>query len=254
MRYEFKYIVPNQLLIPLREFIQPFVELDEYVSDGKKVHYTVRSVYFDSPSFDFYYEKVEGIKNRKKVRLRGYDENGPDDIVFLEIKRKYDIPIIKYRAPLIYKNAIKIFQEQNLNGFALDKFSNMEGYNNSKRFFYQVFSRNLRPVVLVVYEREPYLSKFDKTIRITFDKNLRGLGYPSLENLYSENGLNPALPGSFIMEVKFNKTFPNWLNPAISRFGLKKQSASKYVITMDSARVVRNLTKATIYTRSKWFN
>lgn len=254
MRYEYKYIVPNNLLNPLREFVQPFVDQDEFVAKDKKIHYTVRSVYFDSPAYDFYYEKIEGIKNRKKVRLRGYDENGLDDIVFLEIKRKYDIPIIKYRAPLTYRNALKIFEEQNLNGFALDKFSSMEGYTNSKRFFYQVFSKNLRPVVLVVYEREPYLSKFDSTVRITFDKNLRGIAYPSLTNLYDENGLSPALTNKFIMEVKFNKTFPNWLNPAISRFGLRKQSASKYVLTMDSSRVVKNLNKSTIYTRSKWFS
>jgi hypothetical protein len=254
MRYEYKYIVPNNLLGPLRDYIIPFVELDKFVEKVQDHHYTVRSVYFDSPVFDFYFEKVEGIKNRKKVRLRGYDNNGPDDIVFLEIKRKYDIPIIKYRAPLIYRNALNIFKEQNLNGYAIDKLSNMEGYQNSKRFFYQVFSKNLRPVVLVVYEREPYLSKFDKTVRITFDKNLRGEGYPSVENLYDGDRLVSALHNKFIMEVKFNHSFPGWLNPAISKFGLKKQSASKYVMTMDAVKVVRRLTKSTIYTHSKWYN
>lgn len=254
MRYEYKYIVPNNLLNPLRDFVLPFVELDRNVAKDEKLHYTVRSVYFDSPAYDFYYEKIEGIKNRKKVRLRGYDNNGLEDIVFLEIKRKYDIPIIKYRAPLIYKNALKIFNEKELNGYAMDRFSNMEGYNNSKRFFYQVFSKNLRPVVLVVYEREPYLSKFDSTVRITFDKNLRGLGYPALEDLYSEEGLSAALSNHFILEVKFNNKFPGWLNPAISRFGLRKQSASKYVMAMDSSKVTRRLTKSTIYTHSKWYN
>lgn len=254
MRYEYKYIVPNSKLNPLRDYILPFVDLDKHVAEENKLHYTVRSVYFDSPAFDFYYEKIEGIKNRKKVRLRGYDNNGLDDTVFLEIKRKYDIPIIKYRAPLIYRNALKIFKEQQLNGYAIDRFSSMDGYTNSKRFFYQVFSKNLRPVVLVVYEREPYLSKFDNTVRITFDKNLRGVGYPALEKLYDDNGLSSALNNHFILEVKFNKTFPGWLNPAISRFGLRKQSASKYVMTMDACRVAQRLTKSTIYTRSKWYN
>lgn len=254
MRYEFKYIVPNHFINPIRDYIKPFVELDGFVANQQEFHYTVRSVYFDTPGFDFYYEKVEGIKNRKKVRLRGYDQNGPEDLVFLEIKRKYDVPIVKYRSPLKFGHALEIFHEHNLNGYAIEKFSSMEGYENSKRFFYQVFSKNLRPVVLVVYEREPYQSKFDSTVRITFDKNLRGQGYPALENLYKENELLSALDNKFIMEVKFNNTFPGWMNPVISKFGLRRQSASKYVMTMDSAKVVRHLTKSTLYTRSKWYN
>lgn len=254
MRYEYKYIVPNNALGPLRDYILPFVELDRHAADREFNHYTVRSIYFDTPAYDFYYEKIEGIKNRKKVRLRGYDQNGLDEMVFLEIKRKYDVPIIKYRSPLKFRHALEIFQEHNLNGYAIEKFSTMEGYENSKRFFYQVFSKNLRPVVLVVYEREPYLSKFDKTVRITFDKNLRGTGYPALEGLYDDGELMSALHNRFIMEVKFNNTFPGWLNPVISKFGLRKQSASKYVMTMDASRVVKHLTKSTIYTRSKWYN
>ena len=254
MRYEFKYIVPNNYLDPIRDYILPFMELDRYADGREDFQYTVRSVYFDTPSFDFYFEKIEGIKNRKKVRLRGYDEDGPEGTVFLEIKRKYDIPIVKYRSPLKFGHALEIFREHNLNGYAIEKFSSVEGYENSKRFFYQVFSKNLRPVVLVVYEREPYLNKFDKTVRITFDKNLRGLGFPALENLYSEEDLASALHNKFIMEVKFNNTFPNWLNPVISKFGLRRQSASKYVMTMDSSRVVRRLTKSTLFTHSKWYN
>lgn len=153
MRFEYKYIVPNKHLSRLRETILPFLEIDAFAGAENNNQYTVRSIYFDTPGYDFYYEKVEGIKNRKKVRLRGYNEFKEGNQVFLEIKRKYDIPIIKYRSPLVYENAIKIFQEKSLNGYAISKFENMVGYQNSKRFFYQVFSKNLRPVVLVVYER-----------------------------------------------------------------------------------------------------
>ena len=254
MRFEYKYIVHNKHLSQLRDTIFPFLEIDEFAFAEIENEYTVRSIYFDTPSYDFYFEKVEGIKNRKKVRLRGYNNFQKGNQVFLEIKRKYDIPIIKYRSPLLYENALKIFQEKTLNGYAINKFENMVGYQNSKRFFYQVFSKNLRPVVNVVYEREAFYSKFDRTVRITFDKNLRSIGYPALENLYSEQGLKSALSDHFILEVKFNNFFPSWLNPIISRFGLLKQSASKYVISMDSSKVIRNLTKSTIYTRSKWYN
>ncbi len=254
MRYEYKYIVHNKYLTPLREEIAPFLELDKFAEADDINQYTVRSIYFDSPAFDFYFEKIEGIKNRKKVRLRGYNQHEFNETVFLEIKRKYDIPIIKYRAPLIYKDAVNIFKQQDLNGFAVDKFMNMDGYQNSKRFFYQVFSKNLRPVVLVVYEREAFFSKFESTVRVTLDKHLRGIGYPNLEKLYDEKGLSSALDNHFILEIKFNNRFPAYLNPAIAKYGLRKQSASKYVMTMDSCKVVRHLSKSTIYTRSKWYN
>ncbi|MCF8379192.1 MAG: polyphosphate polymerase domain-containing protein [Bacteroidales bacterium] len=254
MRFEYKYIVHNKYLTPLREVVIPFLEMDKFAEAGSRNQYTVRSIYFDTPSYDFYYEKVDGIKNRKKVRLRGYDENRGEEKVFLEIKRKYDIPIVKYRAELLYENALNIFKEHNLNGYAVDKLTNISGYQNSKRFFYQVFSKNLRPVVLIVYEREAFFSKLDNTVRITFDKNLRGMAYPRLEDLFNNYGLSAALNNYFILEVKFNNYFPAWLNPVISKFGLLKQSASKYVITMDSSKVIRHLTKSSIYTHSKWYN
>lgn len=254
MRYEYKYIVPNNKLEQLRQMILPFVDVDDFAEASGKNQYSVRSIYFDTPRYDFYFEKVEGIKNRKKVRLRGYDDEDQNNTVFLEIKRKYNIPILKYRAPVTFSDAQIMFREKNINGQVLfgDKFP--KGLESSKRFFYQIFSKNLQPVVLIVYEREAYLSKFDNTVRITFDKNLRSNAYPSINELYQEEKIKATLAGHFILEVKFNRSFPGWLNPIISRFSLKKQSASKYVISMDANRVVESLTKSKIYTRSQWFN
>jgi len=253
MRYEFKYIVPNSAMNSLRAQLLPFVDIDQFAESSSENHYTVRSIYFDSPSYDFYFEKIEGIKNRKKVRLRGYNEMKGDDKVFFEIKRKYDTPIVKYRAPMLYEEALHLLKIRSLNGFEIANIFDSQKIENSKRFLYQVFSKNLRPVVLIVYEREPYLSKFDSTVRITFDKNLRGNAYPALEELYTEPGLSPVMKDKFILEVKFNKSFPNWLTPILGMYNLRRQSASKYVITMDGCKVVKNLSKSALYTQSKWY-
>ncbi len=238
----------------LRKDIMPFVEVDPFADAGNKNQYTVRSIYFDNPNFDFYFEKIDGIKNRKKLRIRSYDDKEDNNLVFLEIKRKYDIPIIKYRAPVKFEDAKDIFRNNAINGHILKSLSDVDGYANSKRFFYQIYSKNLRPVILVVYDREAYYSKFDRTVRITLDKKLRGQAYPGLDELYNENKLRSALHGRFILEVKFNNHFPGWLNPIISKYNLLKQSASKYVITMDACNVISNLGKSTLYTRSKWYN
>jgi SPX domain protein involved in polyphosphate accumulation len=250
MRYEFKYIVKNSDLDRLRSMILPFVTIDKFAELDDKHQYTVRSIYFDTPRYDFYYEKMEGIKNRKKVRLRGYDKEDGNNIVFFEIKRKYDIPIMKFRAPVKFEDALDMFRSRNINGQVVSNDFFPKGNENSKRFFYQVFSKNLRPVVLIVYDREAYQDKMDDTVRITFDKNIRSKGYPSLNSLFEEDKLSLALSGKFILEVKFNNHFPSWINPIISSLLLRKQSASKYVISMDSCMVVSHFTKSTLYTRS----
>jgi hypothetical protein len=252
MRYEFKYIVKNSDIDRLRQMILPFLTVDRFAEIDNRNQYTVRSIYFDTPRFDFYYEKIEGIKNRKKIRLRGYDKEEGSNIVFFEIKRKYDIPIVKYRAPVKFEDALDMFNSRNINGQVVSDEFFPKGNENSKRFFYQIFSKNLRPVVLIVYEREAYLSKFDDTVRITFDKNLRSKAYPAISELFEEEKLATALSGSFILEVKFNDHFPSWLNPIISNFSLRKQSASKYVLSMDSSKVINHLTKSTVYTRSNF--
>lgn len=254
MRYEFKYVVHRRLLDNLREMIIPFVEVDKFADACGKNQYTVRSIYFDTPQFDFYFEKIEGIKNRKKVRLRGYNSCNDNPMVFLEIKRKYDIPIMKYRSALIYPEAIEMFKKKRINGFTIQEYGSGESYENASRFFYQVYSKNLRPVVLIVYDREAYLSKFDPSVRITFDKNLRGMAYPHIDDLFDETKLQSAISNYFILEVKFNKHFPMWLSPLLSMYSLKKRSASKYTITMDALKVIKNISKSTIYTRSNWYN
>jgi hypothetical protein len=230
--------------------VLPFVNIDKFAEVDDKHQYTVRSIYFDTPRFDFYFEKIEGIKNRKKVRLRGYYKEDENNIVFFEIKRKYDIPILKFRSPVKYEDAIDMFRSRNINGQVVSSDLFPKGNENSKRFFYQVFSKNLRPVVLIVYEREAYQDKMDDTVRLTFDKNLRSKAYPSIDNLFEENKLSQSLSGKFILEVKFNNHFPHWLNPIIANFSLRKQSASKYVIAMNSSRVINNFSKSTLFTRS----
>ena len=254
MRFEYKYIVSVKYLESLRRSIMPFVEADPFTDADSNNQYTVRSIYFDTPNYDYYFEKIDGIKNRKKIRIRGYDECQDDKTVFLEIKRKYDIPIIKFRTAVQFDDAKDIFRKGAINGHILHEIPNKFGYENSTRFFFQVYSRNLRPVVLVVYDREAYFSKFDQTVRITLDKDLRGEAYPAFDGLFDDDRLRPALPGRFILEVKFNNHFPGWLNPIISKYGLQKRSASKYVITMDACRVINRLGKSALFTRSKWYN
>jgi hypothetical protein len=240
LRYEYKYFVPSSKMEMLRNMIAPFVRYDNFSDKMPEKHYTVRSIYFDTPEYDCFFEKVEGIKHRKKFRLRGYNKpNGKDGQVFFEIKRKYEIPIMKNRAPTAYENAIDLFENNDLNHYHPNKEKYPLAEDNLKRFFYHYHNQQLRPVVLVIYEREAFLGIHDDAIRVTFDKNLRSVAFPSLDELYDENRVRRSLSNKFILEVKFNDHFPSWMKPIIGALGVKRQSASKYVISIKTHNFIK---------------
>ncbi|MEM6344845.1 MAG: polyphosphate polymerase domain-containing protein [Bacteroidota bacterium] len=254
MRYEYKYFVPTEKLDTLRHLILPFVDLDKYAVDREHNHYTVRSIYFDSPRLEFYDEKVEGIAHRKKVRLRGYDIGQNESTVFMEIKRKYEMPILKNRAPMTFAGAKALLSGQAPIERVIQNSGKFpDAQDNARRFLYQINKRNLRPVVCVIYDREPYLSKTDPTIRITFDKNLRSTPYPRVDQLYTEENLRHCLSNQFILEVKFNDYYPAWMKPIISTLGLKWTSASKYVISMDAQGLGYQTRRSQVISRGNMF-
>jgi len=251
VRYEYKYIIPNSKIDRLREMILPFVHLDENAKGRPCNHYTVRSIYFDTPDLHFYVEKIEGVPNRKKVRLRGYDSlESSNGVVFAEIKRKYQIPILKNRAKMTFHEALDLFRNQKMLSDVLEKEKSIE---NASRFFYYIGKMKLKPVVLVTYDREPYLSKTDKTIRITLDKNLRSLSFPRLEDLYENDKLKMAMPDHFILEVKFNQYYPSWMKAIVHSLNLKQVSASKYCICIDSHDFMNRSRKFKVISNAKLF-
>ncbi|MBK7407881.1 MAG: polyphosphate polymerase domain-containing protein [Saprospirales bacterium] len=228
MRYEYKYIIPYSKLHKLREMMQPFMQLDKYAQQNGG-EYTVLSIYFDTPELGCYLDKIAGVKRRNKVRLRGYNAGGNGDNVFFEIKKKVDEPLLKNRASMTFDEALNILQGQPMeNGVAPD---------NVRRFLYHLYARRMQPVVTVVYEREPFQSLLkdrDNDLRITFDKNLRAVPYPTLEELYKEESARPIDAANFIMEVKFNRYLPTWVKTVVASFGLTKGPASKYAMSVEA--------------------
>ena len=241
LRYEYKYYVHESKMDLLRSMIEPFMHLDSFAASQPDNQYTVRSIYFDTPDFECYNTKIDGLKHRNKVRLRGYNTEAPENKVFLEIKRKYEGPIMKNRAFLKFKDVKDIFKGASPDHFIKEANLKPGEIEDIKRFFYNLHSRKMRPVVGVIYEREPYLSKVNNPVnnlRLTFDKNLRGIPYPTIDELYSEKKVRHARNGFFILEVKFNSHYPPWMTPIISMLCLTKESASKYCICMDLHNIV----------------
>lgn len=252
MRYEFKYLVPIEQYEALRSAIAPFLRPDEFAAKQPNGIYTVRSIYFDTPGFEMYHTKVEGIAHRMKVRLRGYNCGDEQSPVFMEIKRKYEGPILKNRSLAPYNIVLQLFR-----GVAMDSFNGeISCHDNARRFFYQILSRNLQPVVNIIYEREPLLGNtFDpeNDFRLTFDMHLRSVAYPGVDQLFDESGTMFAFPGHFILEVKFNRYCPAWIKPVLEDFKLRKEPASKYIGTIDSNPFIKPNRFNDVYAKSTSF-
>ena len=70
-RYELKYLVPTDQVDDIRSELNDRMKRDDYAGPSG---YGVWSVYYDTEKLRFYYEKIEGLKFRRKLRIRRYGE------------------------------------------------------------------------------------------------------------------------------------------------------------------------------------
>lgn len=238
MKFEYKYIVPIERLPELRTLISSFMVLDSHMDMGEPAGYTVRSIYFDTFQYDDYYEKISGLKIRKKIRIRGYNGQNHKNIVFLEVKRKDERQVNKNRAPIKYKNLKDLLITGDTEKYIMTIKGFKKAIENSRQFLFHIYKKSLRPVILVIYEREAFYGTFDNSFRITFDKNLRSMIHPDLQNLYQEYHIKYSIPNHFVLEVKFFEIFPSWLRPVIASLNLKLQAFSKYTTCIDEHNIV----------------
>ena len=233
IRQEYKYLVSNELLDDIRAMMFPYVRLDHYLSKRDSIDYTVRSIYFDTCKLNFYQEKLFGLKLRKKFRLRGYDRPVKNQIVFLEVKQKDETFISKNRSPIYFKNVRNLLISGDINKYILNGNKFPKSKEDARRFLYYFYGKSLVPVVLIVYNREAYHSKFNSGVRITFDKSLRSEVCSSTNDLFSRNKSIYSLTDYFIMEIKFIYGYPLWLKSIIEKLELQRCTISKYAICID---------------------
>jgi hypothetical protein len=241
-RYERKYLVPNHHLEELRQQLTPFVRPDIFAKSAKSAieypQYTVRSIYFDSPHFHSYYEKMEGLQFRKKLRIRGYDQYEEGCLVFLEIKRKIENRIAKNRALVKFDDLEALLTYGEVEKYIVNKSGKQRDFDDAKRFLYNLKRYAQKPANLIVYEREPYHGKLDAGVRITFDKNIRGIIFPNLHQLYQNSGLTYLWENHFILEIKyFTPYMPRWAKTLVEQFKLRHQALSKYAMGLDKHKL-----------------
>ena len=109
-RYELKYFIYPDEMGSVRSLVEPFMHIDKYANGFRNGRYTVRSIYFDTPTLRFYHEKDAGTQIRKKLRVRTYNRFTRDAVSFLEIKRKYGNAIYKERVKMPWLDALTLLK------------------------------------------------------------------------------------------------------------------------------------------------
>jgi len=232
-RYEYKYQISPEMIPKLGNYITPFTTVDPHLKDATENKYTVRSIYFDTPTLDFYYEKMDGLKIRKKLRVRTYNEM--NDFAFLEIKRKFINCVVKERSKLPFKVIERLINT--MEESAIEYPDN--DYNSrlvSGKFVYTLLKKGLLPVLLVVYEREAYIGLIDDRERLTIDTDVRAIPEPDLGDILITDNFIPIMKNLDILELKFDNIMPQWMKNLVSEFGLERKSISKYCLGIDACR------------------
>ena len=234
-RYEFKYILNKRLRDKVEGQIQHFMRYDGYVHPEFNNSYFVRSLYFDSPTSVNFYEKIDGVKKRKKFRLRTYDKTPQNSILFIEQKGRNVNRVFKRRTQ-IEETEIENFYNPREYEPIIKKYSDLK---LMKEFVSDTMKKRISPVVLVDYLRRPYVSEYDMNFRVTFDSNI--MAKPSKSLFPSDEGFYHCLPGYTILEVKFYRKIPAWFHKLLLVYNLERVSVSKFVLGMKASRLAVDL-------------
>ena len=205
LRHELKFLITRTQEEVLRRTLSAALTLD---ANAKKNggSYHIRSLYFDTVFDDALYDKIAGVKDRDKYRIRIY--NLSDREVFMECKTKV--------GTLISKRSVKIPRSLADQIIACDP----AGLENTRSgllrdVYREMRTRLLHPVVIVDYEREAYLHPAEE-VRITLDMRVRtGLNSIDLFNPHV-----PTIPvlthDETILEVKYNQLLPPYIVQLLS--------------------------------------
>ena len=213
-RHEFKYAVSYEEMLKIRTKLNELLTIDRDYNG-----YMVRSLYFDSLDEDDYYEKLDGLANRKKIRLRIYEPNA--NKVKLELKAKYDIHQLKESLVITREEAEELIR---------GNYSFLLNYDNdiARRIYLIVSENTYKPKAIIEYERIAYMTQ--SGTRITFDHNIRS-SY-QIDEFFNEkvNYIKVQDPKNVVLEVKFDRFLEPYISDALGKYVGNRESVSKYVL------------------------
>ena len=212
-RHEIKYIISRFEAEILKRRLPALLRPDAHAgADGS---YFIRSLYFDDPDYTAYREKLDGVKERTKYRIRFY--NMDESVIFLEKKTKDGDMTGKDSVRLTRAGAEAFIRGDE----GLPRLKGLGGELGRLR------QGAWRPAVIVDYDRLAYTYPIGN-VRVTIDSTVRTAPYRY--DIFDPRLLDiPVLDeGEVVLEVKYDAFLPAPVRELLH--GVRKQrcAVSKY--------------------------
>ena len=216
-RHEYKYQISYADYYTLRSRLRTVMRQDAHT--GTEGNYRIRSLYFDNLFDKALREKLDGVDNREKFRIRYYN----NDVSFIRLEKKLkqhglcsklSCPLTKEQTEAILQNDIEWMKDSKY-PLLVELYSKMRG-------------QLLKPKTIVEYEREPYIYR-PGNVRITFDRQVRsGLHHTDLfdASLPTVAGRDDWL----LLEVKYDAYLPEVIASLLQIQQRRMTAFSKYAV------------------------
>lgn len=217
-RHEYKYIMNRCQESILKLKLDGMLSKDRHV--GTNEFYAINSLYFDDYYNTCYYENENGTDPRAKYRIRYYNDNTSK--LSLEKKMKKRGMTLKQSTPITYEEC-QMFMDGKV-PIVHEEMSEIK-----KQLFTEMLMKNMRPKVIVSYERIPYVYRTGN-VRVTLDRNITA---SDQVKLFLKGGYHkrPILPaGQNVLEVKWDEVLPAYIKDGMKLDNLQWTAFSKYYL------------------------
>lgn len=213
-RHEMKHVISPGDAAAIRTNLSAVAKLDPNAAE--KGYYRIRSLYFDDPMDTALHEKLDGVNERRKFRIRYYDDHL--DYIVLECKMKRDGVGCKPREVLTLMEARRILQGDIVWLATSKRPLLMALYGDMK-------VRRLAPKTVVEYKRIPFVYG-PGNVRVTIDWAIRA-GTP--RDFLNPDGLTlPIGDDVTLLEVKWDEYLPGVIRQAAALKSRGATAFSKY--------------------------
>ena len=213
-RHEWKHEISHADRLVLLARLSAVMKRDSHAINGS---YRVRSLYFDTPNDRALLEKVDGVNEREKFRIRYY--NGDTSYIVLEKKSKLNRLCSKLNCRITAEEAQRIadgdtgWMPSSGRALLVELYSKMN-------------SQGLRAKTIVDYTRVPFVFN-PGSVRVTIDYDLR-TGMFRTDFLNPDTLMLPAGDSPIILEVKWGEFLPDIIRDAVGLEGRRVTAFSKY--------------------------
>ena len=217
-RSELKHVIDAADKAAICANLRAVAKLDEHAK--AQGSYFIRSLYFDSIADRALREKLDGVNEREKFRIRYY--NGDTSMIRLEKKVKRNGLGYKVSESLTKEEAQRIVDGDPTWMAASGRGLLIELYSKMK-------AQGLRPKTIVDYTRTPFVYA-PGNVRVTIDENIR-TGLRCTDFLNPDCVTIPAGDQVIVLEVKWDEYLPSIIHRAVQVKNRRATAFSKYEIS-----------------------